>query len=298
MADLPAVVAFLDRRCGLPDAAVVAREKIFEPAPNYLKCNSFAAFDGESIAGLVATCGPWLRILAVGRDARGCGIGTSLLAWAESVIAGAGHPRSRTIAQPGNYLAPGLPEDDPETLAWFGRRGYTRDRRITNLLIDLRDNDRVTRARADDLAAAAAAAGYRVGRATPAQQGETVEFVGRAFSPTWAYEVDQAFGRSPVAVHIAVHAATGAIAAFAAHDGNNRGLGWFGPAGTAEDHRGRGLGAALLVPCLLDVAATGRDQGVIAWIGPRGFYERVVGVSGERHYQVLSKVLDPSEETP
>jgi hypothetical protein len=79
--------------------------------------------------------------------------------------------------------------------------------------------------------------------------------------------------------------------AFAAHDGNNAGLGWFGPAGTLPAHRGRGLGAALLLQCLLDVAEAGHEAGVIAWIGPREFYERTVGAVDDRMFVVMEKPL-------
>src|SRR5262249_14985868 len=88
----------------------------------------------------------------------------------------------------------------------------------------------------------------------------------------------------------------GGIVAFACHDGNNRGLGWFGPAGTAEAHRGQGLGEALLVPCLLDIAATGHAEGTIAWIGPRRFYEEKVGARADRRFVVLEQILSPRAE--
>jgi hypothetical protein len=86
-------------------------------------------------------------------------------------------------------------------------------------------------------------------------------------------------------------AKAGELAAFAAHDGNNSGLGWFGPAGTLDPHRRRGLGEALLVACLVDVAATGLAQCTVAWVGPRDFYERAAGIAGERRFVVLGKDL-------
>jgi hypothetical protein len=103
--------------------------------------------------------------------------------------------------------------------------------------------------------------------------------------------VDRALGGDSPAVHLALDA-DGAIAAFAAHDGNNRGLGWFGPAGTLMPHRGKGLGEALLVACLVDLAGEGRQSCTVAWIGPRDFYQRAAGIAREDRFVVLGKELD------
>ncbi len=82
----------------------------------------------------------------------------------------------------------------------------------------------------------------------------------------------------------------GAYCAFAAHDGNNRGLGWVGPTGTWPAHRGQGLGEALLLACLVDVAAA-HPQCEVAWIGPRPFYDKVAGIAAERRFVLLQKRL-------
>ncbi len=76
---------------------------------------------------------------------------------------------------------------------------------------------------------------------------------------------------------------------FAAHDGNNRGLGWFGPMGTLDTHRGQGLGEALLLGCLLDVVDR-PDGGVIAWVGPVGFYSRACGAVPDRRFVVFEEL--------
>lgn len=75
------------------------------------------------------------------------------------------------------------------------------------------------------------------------------------------------------------------------HDGNNAGRGWFGPTGTLPAHRGRGLGAALLLACLLDIQAAGHNYCQVAWIGPRAFYDKIAGIDNERHFTVLRKEL-------
>jgi hypothetical protein len=61
--------------------------------------------------------------------------------------------------------------------------------------------------------------------------------------------------------------------------------------GTWPAHRGRGLGAALLCACLVDVAAAGHERCEVAWIGPRHFYEQAAGVAGERRFVAMEKEL-------
>lgn len=295
-ADLPSVRDLLARGCDLPDAAMVAEEKLFGAAPGHLKTESFGAFSQGEPIGVAAASGKWLRMVAVRPNARGRGVGTSLLAMAESAIAATGSTVARTLDQPGNYLAPGIEAGDAETMAWFARRGYREVGRNTNLLIDLADNPAVTPKALAELTARAAEAGYEITRAGRDRAAVIAGAIGAAFGNVWAFEVERALAAEPAGVHVAVHRASGDIAAFGAHDGNNRGLGWFGPAGTFEGHRGKGLGAALLVACLLDVVRSGKRTGIISWIGPRDFYSRTVGVAGERHYVVLEK--DLREETP
>src|SRR5690606_18925696 len=124
--------------------------------------------------------------------------------------------------------------------------------------------------------------GYRIDRARPGEADAVAAWVEDQFSPTWALEARRSFLSSEPGVHLARRG--GELVAFAVHDGNNRGLGWFGPAGTLAPHRGRGLATVLLWACLRDIAAAGHDRATIAWIGPRDFYARAASVTGERRH--------------
>jgi hypothetical protein len=115
--------------------------------------------------------------------------------------------------------------------------------------------------------------------------------VAAEFSSQWAFEVERALACSPIGAHLAWSRSADELAGFAVHDGNNQGLGWFGPAGTFAAHRRRGIGEALLLACLADVADAGHRSCTIAWIGPRAFYERSAGINGERQFVVLRKDL-------
>jgi GNAT superfamily N-acetyltransferase len=276
----------LRRACAFDRAAEVADEKLFGAWPGGWKGGALGAFDGGTLVGVAAWAGRWIRLLAVDPPARGKGAGSALVAEIERRAHAAGATRLRTGDQAGNYLSPGVDARSEDTIAWLERRGFRRVAEVENLSVRLVDNPLVTAARAAELAAAAADRGYDVKRA---EDEPVAAFARDTFAPAWGFEVERALRVG--GVHVAIERGTGQLAAFAAHDGNNQGLGWFGPAGTAEAHRGKGLGQALLLPCLLDVAAAGHSHGVIAWIGPREFYARTAGAVGDRRFVVLERAL-------
>ena len=126
--------------------------------------------------------------------------------------------------------------------------------------------------------------------------------IAQHFSPVWSHEVERALGLElggPAAAHTpslfegaSVHVAhdrDGALVAFAAHDGNNRGLGWFGPTGVLPQNRGHGIGELLLLHCLRDVAAR-PEGGVIAWVGPVEYYARACAARPDRRFVVYEEL--------
>jgi mycothiol synthase len=277
--------------CRYDRAAPVAEEKLFGPAPAPHQSVALGARVGGRLVGVAVVSGRWLRLIAVAPDQRRRGIGTTLLEEAEAHARGWGATRLRGGDQPGNYLSPGVDARNEEMLKFLRARGFAETARYENLLVPLLGNPRVTRERAVELAEAAAARGYEVRRAHVDDGAAAIAFAGATFAPVWAFELERALENDPPGVHLAVAAKDGAVVAFACHDGNNRGLGWFGPAGTAPAARGLGLGQALLLPCLLDIGAAGHDEAVIAWIGPRKFYQDAAGAVDDRSFVVLEKGL-------
>jgi GNAT superfamily N-acetyltransferase len=273
--------------CPFDRATDVAEEKLFGPGPT-APALAFGAWRDDELVGVAAVSGAWLRLIAVVPGARGTGAGSGLLAACEHVARASGEPMLRTLDQPGNYLAPGIDERNEYALGWLERRGWQRHGEPrTNILIAVRGNPRVSAARATELAAAAAAKGYEIRRARTDERA-LLDAVASEFGGGWPFELERALGHQPAGVHVAIH--DGAYCAFAAHDGNNRGLGWFGPTGTWPAHRGKGLGEAVLLACLVDVGAEhGRCE--VAWIGPRPFYDKVAGIVDERRFVLMTRTF-------
>ena len=285
--ELAAAELVLADACAFDRASDVADEKLFGAAPSGSP-RAFGAWDGDALVGVAAVAARYVRAIAVVPRARRRGAGSALLAACEQAARDAGEQRLRALDQPGNYLAPGVDERNTDAIAWLERRGFGRaGEPRCNVLIDVRGNPRASRARADELAAAAAARGYTVRRAHRDEHA-LISAVAGEFGGAWPFELDRALAYAPVGVHVALR--DDAYCAFAAHDGNNSGLGWFGPTGTWPAHRGHGLGEALLVACLADVAEE-HSQCEVAWIGPRPFYEKVAGIAAERKFIALAKDL-------
>lgn len=274
--------------CAFDRATDVADEKLFGPGPTSA-AQAFGAWAGNDLIGVAAVSARWLRVLAVVPRARKSGAGSALLAACETAARAEGMTKLSALDQPGNYLAPGIDERNDTAIAWLEKRGWQRTGEPrTNILIDVRGNPRVSAERWAELVEQSAAKGYEVRRARHDEREALCAAIATEFGGAWPFEVERALGHEPAGVHVALR--DGAYCAFAAHDGNNRGLGWFGPTGTWPAHRGNQLGEALLMACLLDVAEE-HSQCEVAWIGPRPFYEKVAGIAGERRFIAMVKDL-------
>jgi mycothiol synthase len=246
---------------------VVAAEKLF--GDNGARTGvTLGAWEGDALVGVMAAAGRWLKLLAVDERHRRRGLGTRLLAGVE------GAPL-RVMDHPGNYLSPGLDGRYQDARAFFAARGFRELGIVENI-----------RAPLDAPLRQIDVTGYELGRVDHTQRPRLLDWIAQKFAPVWSFEVARALDGPRRAVHAAWH--DGAPVAFAAADGNNQGLGWFGPAGTDPAHRGKRLGEALLVRCLEDVRGL-PEAGVIAWIGPKEFYRKTVGAVDDRRFVTLEQ---------
>ncbi len=269
--ELPRATALLTAALPYDRVDVVAAEKLF--GDNGTRQGlAFGAWDGDALVGVVASAGRWVKLLAVAATHRRRAIGSALL----DVVAEL-HPNAdlRIADHPGNYLSPGVDERYADARAFFAARGFREVGTVENIRAPL---DRPLRA--------IDVTGYTIDRVDPTRRQLVLDWIARWFAPVWAFEVARALDGPRRAVHAAF--ADGAPVAFAAADGNNQGLGWFGPAGTDPAHRGKKLGEALLVRCLEDVRGL-PEAGVIAWIGPKEFYRKTVGAVDDRRFVALER---------
>jgi GNAT superfamily N-acetyltransferase len=264
--DLPALRELFARANDAPyDLGAVTEEKCFgrgisgEPVVRVIERGGVAA-------GAAVTCGKWLRILIVDRAARRAGLGSALLRDAES--------RGVTViaAEPGNYFTPGILTSDSGSLAFFRARGYVETATTDNLDAGLEtialDAPGVFRPKHDDAE-------------------RVLDFIERDFGRIWRFEASHAFERDTPTIYVTEH--DGAIAGFAAHDVNNRGLGWFGPTGVSQSLRGRGIGRSLLLASLADLRRLGYSRAVIPWTDALDFYRKSCGAEPAHRFVTMSR---------
>jgi GNAT superfamily N-acetyltransferase len=258
--DLPALRDLFARSNDSPyDLPVVTEEKCFGHGIAGAPVTRVFEEDGV-ILGAAVTCGKWLRILAVDRDARRRGIGTALLEDSSASV---------IFAEPGNYLTPGVLMTDDATRAFFAARGFVETQATWNLEVDLDgvEGDAIRPAHAD--------------------AGRVLAFVEREFGRIWRFEAAKAFEREIPPAFIAEEA--GEITGFAVHDVNNRGLGFFGPTGVMKRMRGKGVGCRLLLASLADLRRLGYSRAVIPWTDALEFYRKCCGAQPANRFVAFAR---------
>ena len=292
-ADIGSVKTFLSKEERFDRLEALAPQVLYQPGNAALKPTSLKLIKDNHLVGVTSFAGKYLRLLLIDSDERSHGYGTKLLDEFESHAIREGLSKVQTMAEPGNYISPGIDVRHKETIEWLKRRGYKEKTRNENIFVEVANNPLVSHEHLKERQSKCK--GYAFDRLSKDKLPLWQHFIEEHFSKGWAFEVGLAATKNnPSGAHVA-YDSHGELAAFAAHDGNNTGLGWFGPTGTLKAHRGKGLAAALLIACLLDVKANGHTQCEVAWIGPRKFYEKVAGVCGERHFVVLEKQLSKGE---
>ncbi|MEA2237622.1 MAG: hypothetical protein QOC81_2346 [Thermoanaerobaculia bacterium] len=255
--DLPRIVKLLARANDGPyDLARVAEEKCFGDGVG----GETEVRVADDFAGISVTCGTFLRILGVDRARRGRGVGSALLREARE------RGRAQVVAaEAGNYFTPGIAANDVPTIEFFVKRRYREIASTQNLVtteLPVEVPEGVIRANRDS-------------------SERVLAFIEKEFGRIWRFEAGRAFENDPATLFYAE--VDGEIAGFAAHDANNRGLGFFGPTGVARAHRGRGLGGRLLHASLADLRRLGHESVVIPWTDAIEFYRKACGATvGER----------------
>jgi mycothiol synthase len=227
-------------------------------------------------------------LLAVAPPARGHGTGAALLGAAEQELAARGAQGFRLAGNPPLYAWPGVDSRYAALVALASRAGYERYAEALNMAVDLTaglpGTDPLNTA-ADE--ARLAASGITVRRASAQEAGPLGGWLreGPWGGSSWPAEAVRSLANDPPGCHIAERA--GEYLGFASHTVNRRG--WFGPMGTLDAERRRGIGAVLLKRCLADIRNYGLDSAQIGWTGPVQFYARAVGAVPDRVFWLYRK---------
>jgi GNAT superfamily N-acetyltransferase len=256
----------------------VIEEKCFAAGAGGLPRLAVAG-DGNVLDGAVVVSGRYLRLLLVDRARRRQGIGQALLEWAAALARQHGESRLVLGGEPGNYFVPGIIKEQQETRDFFHRRGFSSKEEAVNLVAHVGGTDWNARRKATSE--------VTIERASDSE--EALDFIGREFGRLWRFEVSHAFRESTPPLFLARDSS--GILGFSAHDVNNRGLGFYGPAGVTQSRRGAGLGRELLLASLADLAQRGYDRIVIPWVSSIEFYRKVANAEVDMTFDTMEKKL-------
>jgi len=220
-----------------------------------------------------------IELIAVHPQHRRQGIGTALLAAAETRLADLGARRVRIGGNPPCYAWPGIDVRYTPAVCLARRSGYELTDTAWNMTADLT----LTHPAAESDTAHLESAGVKILPAGP----DTADWVRTIWGDGWAWEVEQSLNRPDAGCYVAVR--DGEILGFAAYGANRPS--WFGPMGTAPSAEGLGVGRVLLRRCLTDQHAAGRSTAQIGWAGPIAFYSKAVAARLERVFWITTKPL-------
>lgn len=248
---------------------------------------TLAAFDSESgePLGFIMSVirhrddGPmgYVKLLCVDKEHRREGIARTLYLKTEDVMKQRGVKKIRAYESWPNYFMPGVDPYYTEAICFFERMKFKKIGDTSNLLSDLRGQDFSTEVEENNLLKE----NIVCRRAEEKDKDEIFKWIASNFA-AWKYEVESSFKNDPISLHIALK--DDVPLAFSAHEANNKGLGWFGPMGTEEALRGKGVGGILLKRCLKDMQDMGYTHAIIPWVGPIPFYMHYSGARFDRPF--------------
>jgi mycothiol synthase len=227
-----------------------------------------------------------VSLLAVSPAQQGRGYGRALLRELEQRLRDAGAEQLVIRGSVPAYAWPGIDVRYTAAVCLAVASGYEQAQQAINMTVDLTTAPLDTAADVKRLAAD----GITVRRLRADDQPAFGAWM-REWGGTWEAEASATLAHDPVGCHIAVRedAGSGVLEYLGfACQGVNRPT-WFGPMGTAEAARGKGIGVVLLRRCLADLRDAGATEAEIGWTGPIHFYARTVGATIGRVFWMYKK---------
>ena len=227
----------------------------------------------------------WIRLLAVHPKFRCQSVGTTLLKEIEKRLEAQGAAGVSIMDVAANYQMPGVDFRYKEAFCFLIKNGYERGIPNHNLICDVRPDMAdpfladIERLKGED---------FTIRCAQQSDWDSLVKFL-KANWPAWVDEAAGAYDNDPITLYICIH--KGEVVGFSGYEGNNRGMGWFGPMGVDPVTRGKKIGAFILLLCLRDLALMGHRKAIIPWVGPIRFYDKICQAKIERIFWTFTKRL-------
>lgn len=227
----------------------------------------------------------YIKLLCVDSNERRKGYARMLCENVEQKMNNQGVKQIRIYESWPNYFMPGIDPFYTEAICFFERFGYKKIGDTSSLIADLSLQSFDTESEEKKLAKEKII--FR--RAAINDKDTIIKWLQEKFS-AWIGEVSSAYQNSPITIFICEH--EGKLIAFSAHEGNNKGTGWFGPMGTDTELRGKGIGGILLKKCLKDMKEMGFIKATIPWVGPIPFYMHYADSKVERVFWRYEKIME------
>jgi len=116
---------------------------------------------------------------------------------------------------------------------------------------------------------------YEVRRPMASEGLSLQQWIAENFSRGWASEVLPGISRTPPTIFVALEKSSLLPAGFCGWDCTS--LGFLGPVGVAEAHRGKGIGRAMVLYALHAMAEQGYGYAAVGYAGPVEFFRKVCG---------------------
>jgi mycothiol synthase len=294
--DLPALLDLCQRALPHDEFTLpLLRRRIFGD-PEFAPQLQIAAFEGERLAGAMLGLrrahdegyGGALNLFAVDPPFRRQGLATRLLRELEERLRAEGAGSLVVGGAAPNYLWPGLDLRYTPAYCLLERNGYSvTGNNAVNMLVELPTRDWDTSAEEARLAAD----GFEIRRLEERDREAFSAYLTANWSRWWHDEGMNGYENNPVSVHIALR--DGQICAFAAYNVEAFD-GGFGPTGTDESLRGKGIGRVLFHRCMRDLQQQGLAACEVCWTGPISFYARVADAWIHRSFYRMAKDLQGS----
>ncbi|WP_077604300.1 GNAT family N-acetyltransferase [Oceanobacillus sojae] len=219
----------------------------------------------------------WIQVLLVSRKHRNQGIGSKLLANAETYLKAAGANQILLGRDPWHYF-PGIPDKMEETKAWFAHKGYENNGTEHDMIRKYNVNDEVKIPKIG---------GVEFSVLELKDKELFLDFLHHCFPGRWEYEAIHYFQKGGTGREFAILKKEERIIGFCRMNDEKslliaqnvywaplfkESLGGIGPLGVDERERGQGYGLAIVEAAISFLRQRGISRIVIDWTGLVEFY--------------------------